>query len=407
MSITLNGIRVLTLSLYVPQEGAWVADVSLDLETGQTSPTGPCALVALGTTLVGRATLDASGRQGETVKVRVVGGAGWSKLVPSQQHTSPAGVPLSSVLLSLAALTGERVVVLVDEKLGAHYVRPAGLASEALAGRPHWVSFDGTTFVGPRLPAPPPPTLEVLEYDPTAQVVTAAADALVEPGFSVLAPGGGTEPLTVRSILYEITEQSARASLFVAPSPVERLRAAMRRLVLEPQRKFLAQYRYRVVSSALGFVQLLRTEKSADLPAMVKITMMPGIPGLLAELRPGSDVLVAFEDGNQARPQVVAFQGPDRSGYVPLRIALDADLGLDLGTPMGTPGLPVALAPGVLAFIASAAGVASAVASAASGPGAAIPVTNGMLATYLAPLLAASAAAAVPGVTASLKVRAL
>lgn len=331
---TLNGARVLTAKVYVPWNGAWVADVSVDLEPGQPMPSGRCVLTLLETVLQGTATTDATGREGQTVKVRVVGGAGWTKLVPEQHHTLPGGVMLSTVLLALAAETGEPVTVLADEVVGKHYTRRGGIASQALEGRSWWVDFAGMTNVGPRPPAAPPAGLEVLSFDPTTQTVTAGVDAISQPGFPVVTVQESA-PLTVRAIEYDIDASTARATLQIATQAprVDRLQDALRRLVGD-EGAFRAAYEYRVVASSDGLTELARDPDPRavnPLPSMVKIASMPGAPGLDAKLTPGTKALVSFADGDRTKPYVTHYQGADQDGYLPLSLSLDATLLLELG----------------------------------------------------------------------------
>lgn len=340
---TLNGARVLTAKVYVPWNGAWVADVSLDLEPGQPVPSGIGVLTLLETPLVGKVTSDATGREGQTVKVRVTGAAGWTKLVSEQHHQNPAGVTLSAVFLALSAETQEPVTVLADEILGAHYTRRSGIASQHLEGREWWVDFTGVTHVGPRHPSAPPAGLEVLSFDPTTQTVLAGVDAISPPGFPIVTVQESA-PLTVRAVEYDIGESTARATLQVGAAPAfDRLADGLRRLVGD-RGAFRASYEYRVVSSSAGLVELAREPAPQDparLPSMVKIPMMPGVPGVDATLAPGTRVLVSFTDGNPSRPQVTSFQGASESGYKPLSLLLDALAGVDVGEPGAQ---PVALA---------------------------------------------------------------
>ena len=99
----------------IGQRGAWVADLELDLDTGQAEPSGGMTLtVPTGQALTGYGVAGASGRIGTRRSVRLVGGTngGWSRLVPPRHHHNDGGVKLSHVMATLAAEVGERVSIL-------------------------------------------------------------------------------------------------------------------------------------------------------------------------------------------------------------------------------------------------------------------------------------------------------
>ena len=98
-------------------------------------------LVVVGT-LVRTYTLS-SGLQG----LCVFGYGGWSKDLPAVAYNSEAGVLLGTVLRDLERETGERMAAQQTSRLGAHWVRPACVASRALSDAvAFWrVLPDGTT----------------------------------------------------------------------------------------------------------------------------------------------------------------------------------------------------------------------------------------------------------------------
>ncbi len=128
---TLNGQAVSALSLSVPAEGLWHADVSLSEDF---DPSGPQTLLLSGSTWVGavvRSIAFAGQRQ-----VRIVAGqGGWRGSVPAQQYKSELGVPTVTVLSDAASLVGETPPVLdasAPSNVGNYFVRQAGAAALVL-----------------------------------------------------------------------------------------------------------------------------------------------------------------------------------------------------------------------------------------------------------------------------------
>lgn len=336
MTLDLSGRRVTTATLWTPWRGAWVADLAIDLDADQPEPAGAMAFTAPVGRFAGYGIANGSGRVGTERSVRLVGGTrgGWSSLVPARHHHNDGGVRLSHVLSTLAAEVGERVTVLTDEVLGVDYVRPAGLAGQALDGRSWWVDAEGATQVGERPVSAAPAGIEVLDFDPLGQVVRLEFDAILPaPGMRVtssLLPS----PVVLRDCTVTWTADGQTiASCTVQQVGKLDLRGSMQALVGDRRAPFSRCYRYRVIGTTAKRHDLQAVRKAPGLPDVVSLSAWPGVPGVDAVPTPGSEVLVEFIDGDPAQPCIRAFEGPEGDSYAARSVAIDATEEIRLGGP--------------------------------------------------------------------------
>jgi hypothetical protein len=146
-------------------------------------PSGLVTLEWEQATLVGGLEAISSGTwQGEAV-ARIVGGPGWSKVLPAQWHQNDAGLTGAAIAQQCASLAGETISAPVTAFRGLRvsYSRPRRPASATLtdvlaSGASWWVEFDGTTKAGARAATPAPKRVEVLEYEVAPREVELDAD---------------------------------------------------------------------------------------------------------------------------------------------------------------------------------------------------------------------------------------
>lgn len=331
MTLTLNGLRVATAKVRIPEVGAWIADLSVDLEDGEALPTAAATLVVPGGSFAGTVDPASSGTFGKEASVRLIGHkGGWWRALAALQHHNDAGVKLSQVISTVAAAVGEVVSVSADRVVGPDYVRPAGVASSVLQGEVWWTDPTGATFVGPRPALALPGGVQVLECDLNRNIATVFADAPILPGMTLVdekLPGGSAK---VVSVELDFAPDKARARCYLAAAGPS-LATALRALTADPRAPFARLYQYRVVSSGAKRHDLQAVRKIAGVPDSVAIAAWPGVPGVDAELTPGAGVLVGFIDGEPGRPYVAAFEGPEGEGYRPVKLAFDATQEIRLG----------------------------------------------------------------------------
>ncbi len=346
-----NGVRVAAASLTMPETGVWYADLTLDLDVGQSAPTGRVALMLADSPCVCTVDDAWSGAFGENTTVRVRGGGGgWGKEVAAQHYHNDGGVLLSSVAVTTGVTAGEVVTVLEDAVLGTDFVRAKERASRVLDGVSWWVGLDGVTRIGKRVEAPIQPALgaEVLEYDPASQIVTLAADGLVEPGAVLTDSRFGR--LVVRDVEIQISSEGFRVNASVGKPAGARLLSALRRVALEASGAvWCRSYRYKVVVDAGDRLVLQAVRERPGLPDLLPVSIWHGVPGISAVMLPGAEVLVEFLEGDPAQPIVVAFEPSEGAGFKPLLLTLDALTLVQVGS---TP-LPVAHASEVLGSLAA------------------------------------------------------
>ncbi len=347
MSATLNGLRAVSVRVLVPYQGVWIADVDLDPDLVATAPTSGPAAIVIGVppvaTLLGVIDPLFSGSFVAAAKVRVVGGfGGWSKSVPAQDFENPAGVLSPAVLVPTGAIVGEKVTILVPELLAAaSYSRSAGPARRVLEGRSWWVDpTTGVTFVGgPRPPAPPDLSLQVLDWDPDTKTAELACDTLILPGTPLVDTRIGESPVIVRDVEQTFDTRGSRATAWCSTGAVSRLQVALKALIRElAKTAHLKCYRYRVVNPPPGDTSNAKwnlqavdrdstTGAASPMPDLIPGTVWTGMSGVLAKVAPSLEVLVHFVDGDPGQPVVVGFS----TLALPLELTVDATVAVKIG----------------------------------------------------------------------------
>lgn len=368
MPAMLNGLRVVSARIVMPYRGLWYADLDVDPDVVATAPTsGPAALV-LGAapgpvaSLLGVIDPLAAGSFVATARARVLGGfGGWSKTVTAQHFNQP-GLTSTQVLSSVAASVGETVADLSPTPI-QDYMLDAGPASRVFGLGMWWVDpTTGLTTVGPRPPAVPDPSLELLSWDPLAKRAEVACDALVLPGTPIVDPRLGEGVVTVRDVEQVFDANGSRATCWCSVNTVSPLLAALGTLVQElGGLAHLKLRRYRVASPGAlpGTWQLQAVDRgslgqAAPAPDMVPATAWTGVPGCSAKLPPSLDVLVARVDGDPTQPILGLYSLEE----LPLELTLDGSAAVHLAptaalVDIAGGGHPVAFADLVLQQLAA------------------------------------------------------
>jgi hypothetical protein len=331
-AMTLNGARALSVRLFIPERGAWLADVDLDPELGTTAPTGKVTLTIGAGQLVGTVDPRFSGRFASGARLRVVaGGGGWDHPTKAQHFHNDAGVKDSVVESRTAAAVGETMNVPSPASLGADFARDTGAAARVFEDRDWYVDLAGVTQAGLRPTSAPDATLEVLGYDAVSQRLEVSCDAVVLPGTTFTdARFDGT--LVARDVeQFFSSAQGARATVLVTRGPRAGLADVLRGAVEElGGLALLRVYRYRFVSATADRLNLQAVEQGA--PDLQPVPVWPGIAGAAAKLTPSQTVLVAFLNGRRSLPVVVGFDGA-----LPKEVTLDATDAVHIAPSGGTP----------------------------------------------------------------------
>ena len=331
--ITVNQLEAISCRLFTPWTGAWTADVDVTLDDTGVVPTGLVALTIGASVFAGTVDDRASGKYGETAKLRIVAGAGgWDKDVAEQPFHNDAVLLSTEVLSATAAEVGETVLEAEPLDIGVDYIRLAGPAGRVLRGRQWYVNPVGVTVVGPRLEVPADPdSVSVIGWDPLTQRAELASDDVVPPGTIVTDDKFGT--VTLRDVEQNFTASGSQVSAWCSSSSSTRLAAAFAKLAKEATGAgYSRPYAFRVVEQSPidGRVLLQAVDPAAGAPDMGPIAFMPGIPGATAKLTPSSVVAVCFLGGDPTLPKVFAFDG----ALPPIELALTAAGTLKLTAPI-------------------------------------------------------------------------
>jgi hypothetical protein len=346
LSPTINGVPATYVRVFVPYTGPWFADVITD---GARALSGRVTLTVGSLTLVGTIDPLANGARSDQQYARVVAGAGaWGRSVLPKAYHNDLGVKALTVAQDAAREVGESmgVVAPIVPVIGRDYVREVGPASrvleDAIGTTPWWVDYNGVTQVSARTPsAAVTGTYEVMEYQPRDRMVELALDDLTAVGIGSVLVDGLDAPQTVRGLEMDITEERVRVFAWCGASGRDRIaelfEGIVRRIVADTLH---GKYRYRVVSMDVDRVKLQVVSARTRLPDILPVSMVPGIAGAHAQLTPGAEVFVEFEEGDRTKPIITGFAGKDGVGFVPVSMTLDATTEVVLG---GTGATPVAL----------------------------------------------------------------
>lgn len=385
MTLFLNDLRASSVRLVTPWNGAWSADVDVDLGSRTELPTGPSVLTIGTSVLVGTVDPEQSGRFGQRARARLVAGGGaWEKTVGARHYHNDLGVLSTAVLATTAAEIGERVVETTPSRFGVDFVRLEGPASRVLAGLPWYVDATGTTVVGPRIPRPAGPDVKVLSWDARTHVATVASDAVLTPGTILADERFGTAK--IRDVEQIWDDSGARATAWTMPvsvasvlTPGGQLVASVAAIAREASGSpFLRTIRYRVVAQGPDGRFILQPVAKTAAPDLKGIDLAPAIPGMSVKVPPGTVAHVVFLEGDRSQPVVVRFEEG-----TPLEVKIDSVL-VQLGTGALPTAGPVAMAAPIAqafaAVVAYAQAVAAAPTTAATAP------ASSALAAALAPL---------------------
>lgn len=318
-AFALNGHACTAGVLTIPGVGLWYA--ALDV-AGEVALEGAVTLAVLDTTWSGF--VIAGGVVDGRSRYRVVAGAGgWGADLPPRAYANDAGLTIARIVADAASEAGEPAPVNAPATtLGPHFTRPALPASfvlNMLAPRAWYAQADGVVAFGTR-PSLPASSLPVVARNPAARSVTVA---LTDAAGGLL-PGTTTEYGTAADVEIELGADGLRARLYAAPAAASRRAQALARLLdaHDPGARFRGVFEYRVVTQSGERLNLQPVRSRASLPDLARVPVRAGVPGVKALHAPGSQVLVAFLEGDPSRPVVVGFDSPEQPGWQPLQFEI-------------------------------------------------------------------------------------
>lgn len=320
-SVTLNGNAASACLLTIPGTGLWYAGVDL-LEP--IALAGPVTLQFLDTTWQG--CVIAGGAVDGRARYRIVAGTGgWGTTLSPRAYANDAGLTVAKLVKDAASEAEELAPINPPATvLGPHFNRPALPASfvlNQLAPRGWYADADGVVTFAARA-ALAASSLPVLDRNPASRSITLG----LSDSAAGLLPGTATEYGTAADVELEAGPEGLRARLYAAPSGTSRRALAYARIqaAVDPGARFRGVHEYRVVTQSGERLNLQPVRSRALLPDLARVPVRAGVPGVKATHAPGSQVLVAFLDGDPTRPAVVGFDDPEQPGWMPLFLELGA-----------------------------------------------------------------------------------
>lgn len=277
----------------------------------------------------------------------VGGGGGWGMMLPSKSYHNDAGVLALSVAED-AARAAEEIIGGFDPqvpRVGADYVRRAGVASAALDGvigdRSWWVDRDGTTRVGAREPSDMArEDYDVMRFDPRERVADLVVDDLRKISIGSRFFVDDETEVEAHELRISISQDEFRVRVWCGGelNSHGRIVSALSSIAQRQNaHKIFGKWRYRVIAMSAERAQLQAVSPSSGLPDIIPVSLYHGVPGAQSTLAPSAIVLVEFIEGDPTMPIVTAFG----SGTNPVELSFSATASLSLGSDSATEGVPL------------------------------------------------------------------
>ncbi len=335
-----QGITTGTITLF--EQGDWFGDVSTN--SSERIPDGTrVEIVVENVTLSGA--IVRGNISGDVGRYQIAGRPEWSKSIKPRAYQSSGAVLRSTVFADIAreALGSSwpsLVVAPLEANLGGHYEQAGTnngasvLARDALnsLGLAWYVRNDGITIFGTR-PSGNVTTAERI-------LVSSRNDAIGLryvncEDVAAFTPGLTFENEVIGELSYLITPEDVSLQVWTraaSNAPLDWLRLAWRRLF--PHVELQGLYSYSTAGVSSNYRHSLRSTGSRQLPD-INLADAWTVAGHTAALVAGTRVLVAFADGNPAKPVIVAVEptpNPRTANFMADRdVNIDATL-VNLGT---------------------------------------------------------------------------
>jgi hypothetical protein len=293
MTVQLNNDPALTLSLHLPLNGAWSAELSVATDADY-AVGDQVTLTVLDLDLVGRVVRSA--QFAERLSIRLTGGAAdWSQAVGVKHYrNTTADQVVSDVGLTLA--NGLNVAL-------PFWTRAPGTVGSTVQAIAQYLAVtwrvlpNGQIRVAAESPAAVDPQAVELVRDPARGLVQLAPDvAAVLPGVLV-----GTD--VVGDVVYNLTDAGVRCIYYTDARAT--LRGSLERLIRWVTRDtiYLTLYSAQVIRQAAdGTLDLLPDDLRLQSAGLQGVPIRHGLPGVTVEVPAGETVLLGFDSGDPARP---------------------------------------------------------------------------------------------------------
>lgn len=336
--LTVSGVPVLRGDLLLPRVGQWSADLVLDAET---APSGSVAIESpMGLRLVG--TVERASSVEGRAEVRIQAGAnGLGRQLEPVAYRPVGGVRVRTILEDWARASGESLSQSMAPELLATFVpawvRERGSAARAIRSLAlelgcSW-RFDaegGLLLVRETWPTVDPDGVRVLRDDPVNDAVELAVDVPL----AELVPGVTWQGRRVSSVeAFIVGNGMHRVRLLFENDlvTVSRDRSAIKYNLAQREEidtlPFHGVYLARVVTQSADLSTVdVELEPDVDpaqrrMPGLVRVPLYGGTPGAVLDVNPGGVAprtffcVVAFLNGDRAKPFIVAWLGSDSGNH--------------------------------------------------------------------------------------------
>jgi hypothetical protein len=335
-AITLNGKPCERVSLHVSEAGAWLAEVVL---ADATLLSGRANLAFGGVSCVGTIDPERSGSFADSTHVRLVGGLGWSRVLPRTAYSNDAGVKAQKVASDAAAAVGEILGTFepAAPRLASPFARRVGAASLALesaaGGVPWYVDLAGVTHVAARKTyTPNPKAYHVESWDPIAQRATICVE---DPGAIGIGAKLADERFSGVQVVREYTLTAEGSTIYVhaicgaalaGRDPLVEALGAFVRHTVDP--RLHSKWRYRVESMAPdGRANVVAINDRAPFPTLARV---PVYSSVYVDMSAGAVVLVEFLEGDPSQARCEPVADTRDAHFAPERTVVGGTEGADI-----------------------------------------------------------------------------
>jgi hypothetical protein len=312
--ITANGVAVDELHISMPLQGAPIANLSIDAESGFEPGAEVTIAAAGGIEMKGTVLPSRGGEFIGSVQTRVVAGkGGMSKPATPTNYQSATVRDIVGALLGDA---GEELSTTVDAALLArvldryHVVRqPVATALAALLAvlspSATWrILLDGTVWFGEETWPELAVDAEVLERKPAENTAVLGVDTLtIRPGVTLADLG------RVELVEHWVGADKVRSTVTLAAGGAERGKGALLALARAafPTIGYLRWCHAKVVKQTGQKVDVDCDD--ASIGSLSNVPIRHGLPGIEVTITPQAYVRVFFEDGDPSKPFVALWDG--------------------------------------------------------------------------------------------------
>lgn len=323
---TANGELLISCEIKMPRFAAWQADFEVDLsaenaaESFEPDDDGRIGVTLehAGASFVG--TVLRSGRQGDKLTGRIVGGrGGLSKTIPSKNYQSPLGLKVEIVFGDILREAGETLSDTVEaailERRLPRWSRASGTAKEALDRLAAKLSLtwrvlrDGTVWLGDdSFPTVDPDHVIVGDDDNRSGSQALASLEEDESGPLTIDPGVTFNGRKVQQVVHRLERSRFRTEVFErTASDVLKKATASTQTEIDYSREYFAKV---TAMNADGTVQVAPDDPKIAGSGLEAVRIWLGVPGTVT-VPVGARCVLKFEGGDPQDPFVSAFGGGD------------------------------------------------------------------------------------------------